>query len=137
MTAFLVIAALMVGAAVWVLVRPLLRTGPGVTPALATAIVLGLAVPVLAATLYHQFSNFSWMGGDLEAASGAAPSVPQMLARLEQRLAEHPDDVAGWTMLGRSDFVLKDYAKAVAAYERAYALTGGKDADIDASHSAL
>lgn len=133
MTDFLVIAALMIGAAVLVLVWPMVRVAEGSRPALLTAVVLGIVLPVSAAALYHRFSNFSWDGGDVELAAGAPPSVPQMLAKLEKHLAEHPDDVGGWTMLGRSNFVLKNYPASVSAYERAYTLTAGKDAEVDAS----
>ena len=133
MTVFLVIAALMIGAAVLVLVRPLLRVPAGARPALISAVVLGILVPVTTAALYHRFSNFSWEGGGAELAAGTPPSVPQMLAKLERHLVEHPDDVGGWTMLGRSNYVLKNYPASVAAYERAYALTAGKDAEVDAS----
>jgi len=133
MTTFLLLAALMVGVAVLVLVRPLLLPAVGSRPALVTAIVLGLGVPLAAAALYYQFSNFSWEDAELPAAQGGAPSVPQMLARLERRLKDHPDNLSDWMMLGRSNFVLKDYAKAVDAYEHAYRLTGGSNADVDAS----
>lgn len=130
---FLILAALMAGAAILVVARPLLRDHPDERPALATAVVFGLLLPLAAAGLYHRFSSYSWDPNPVAIAADGTPDVSQMLARLEGRLAEHPDDVAGWTMLGRSNLVLKNYPKAVAAFEKAYSLTGGRDAEVDAS----
>jgi cytochrome c-type biogenesis protein CcmH len=60
------------------------------------------------------------VGESSEAAAAAAadPSISQ----LEQRLAMQPEDVEGWTMLGRSYQALKRYTDASAAYERAVKL---------------
>jgi cytochrome c-type biogenesis protein CcmH len=130
---FLVLAALMAGAAILVVARPLLRDHLDERPALVTAVVFGLVLPLAAAGLYQRFSNYSWDPNPVAIGADGTPDVNQMLARLEGRLEEHPDDVAGWTMLGRSNLVLKNYPKAVAAFERAYQLTGGRDAEVDAS----
>jgi cytochrome c-type biogenesis protein CcmH len=48
--------------------------------------------------------------------------VFEMVARLEKRLADQPDDVAGWARLGRSYMVMQQADKARAAYARAHAL---------------
>ena len=45
-----------------------------------------------------------------------------MVARLEARLAQSPDDLQGWLMLGRSRAVLGDTPAAVEAFRRAQAL---------------
>ena len=45
-----------------------------------------------------------------------------MVAGLDQRLRDNPDDLSGWKMLGRTNFQLRDYAKAIQAYERAVQL---------------
>ena len=49
-------------------------------------------------------------------------SVEDMVAGLDQRLQENPDDLEGWMMLGRSYVQLQNYPKAVAAFERAVEL---------------
>ena len=50
------------------------------------------------------------------------PEVLKMVARLEQRLAQQPNDAPGWAMLGRSYAVLSRDEEAAVAFARAYAL---------------
>ncbi|HEX9646083.1 MAG TPA: c-type cytochrome biogenesis protein CcmI [Alphaproteobacteria bacterium] len=61
---------------------------------------------------------------DLEMAAGMSPdermaAIDSMVARLEGRLIEHPDDPDGWKRLGRAKRVLGDLAGARAAYGEA------------------
>jgi len=63
----------------------------------------------------------------LEAEAAAAQPSPQqqiaaMVGKLEERLKATPDDVEGWSMLGRSYNVLGRHAEAVAAFKRVAAL---------------
>jgi cytochrome c-type biogenesis protein CcmH len=130
---FLVLAALMTGAAVLWVARPLVaayaREGRSVlVPVIALAIVL----PLGGAALYHRLSTFSWNPED-SAAAQAPKSVEEMVAQLERRLLRSPEDVRGWSMLGRSYFVLGRYTKSVAAYEEAYKRTEGKNGEIAAN----
>jgi len=60
-------------------------------------------------------------GGGAEA-ERVPPMVFEMVARLEKRLAEQPDDATGWARLGRSYNVMQQPDKAMNAYARAYAL---------------
>lgn len=91
----------------------------------ALAATLGLA---LAAGLGY-WADGSWRTrGLIELAQhdpGAAERqmVDGMVARLEARLRETPDDAQGWAMLGRSYFMLQRYADAAKAYTRANALS--------------
>jgi cytochrome c-type biogenesis protein CcmH len=55
-------------------------------------------------------------------------AIRAMVAGLAQRLAEHPDDPAGWKRLGRSYLVLGQASDAVAAYRKA-ATEAPADAD--------
>jgi cytochrome c-type biogenesis protein CcmH len=52
----------------------------------------------------------------------AAENINQMVSKLEQRLAQTPDDSEGWKMLGRSFSYLQQYQKAANAYEQLYRL---------------
>jgi len=66
---------------------------------------------------------------ELESGSAAAvPNVDEMVAALEARLESEPDDIAGWTMLGRSYMTLNNFSGAVDAYERAVALESAENA---------
>ena len=65
------------------------------------------------------------------AAPGApAPDVGAMVARLEARLREHPDDARGWMMLGRSYRVLGRAADAARAYGEALRRVKEPSADL-------
>ena len=49
-------------------------------------------------------------------------SIDDMVAGLDQRLQENPNDLAGWKMLGRSYSELRQFDKAIHAFERAVEL---------------
>lgn len=57
-----------------------------------------------------------------KSAGSELASIEEMVAGLDQRLRDNPDDLAGWKMLGRTNFQLRDYANAIQAYERAVQL---------------
>ena len=52
----------------------------------------------------------------------AAENINQMVSKLEQRLAQTPEDSEGWKMLGRSFSYLQQYQKAANAYAQLYRL---------------
>ena len=52
----------------------------------------------------------------------AAPPVAEMVARLEQRTRERPDDLEGWLRLGRAYEMTSDVEGAAEAYRRAIEL---------------
>ena len=64
---------------------------------------------------------------------GQAPSVESMIARLEQRVAERPDDLEAWQRLGQAFELAGRYDDAVRARGKALALDDGSAAD----HAAL
>lgn len=59
------------------------------------------------------------------AATPGAPvgDVDSMIGQLEARLKQNPDDVAGWSLLGRSFMVTNRFAEAATAYDRATKLS--------------
>ena len=97
-------------------------------PRLAAALLV-FALPVIAGALYWlhqrevvQFAA-NYIPGEAGVAQGEAPpQVMAMVARLEERLQQQPNDAAGWAQLGRSYGVLNRREEALKAYERAYAL---------------
>ena len=108
----LALQILMVLAALAFIAFPLrLFKGRLVSTALPLAVFLG----ALSLGLYQRI-------GTPDAESHAAaelPGIDEMVASLDARLRENPDDLPGWKMLGRSYVELKDFPKAIEAYETA------------------
>lgn len=93
---------------------------------IAVMAVLGIVMPLSAVGLYvlGQHDTLAVLSNPpLQANPSVPPMVLQMVARLEQRLADQPDDPAGWTRLGRAYAVLGRPEAAEAAYARAYKLS--------------
>ncbi len=123
--AFVLIAGSLVAGAAVVLLIPLLRRREDARPAAAiTAVIVLFAMLLGGAGLYAAFSNYSWVD-----APSVADSPAAMTAKLAQKLAEHPDDLDGWLLLGRSYTVLQQYPLAIRAYQRADRLANGQNVD--------
>jgi cytochrome c-type biogenesis protein CcmH len=129
-TLFIAICALLTAAAVALLVWPLLRPAKaGAEPAPRSniaATVVGTAMPLAAFAIYFLASSWSWDPAR-HAETAAAGDMQQMVAQLQGRLANQPDDVEGWKLLGRSATVMGDYVLARDAFGRANEQTQGKD----------
>ena len=96
----------------WPLYRHERRLSPGLLAGVGTVLVVSAAV-------------YSVVGTPVPPET---PDIGEMMASLEARLAEHPDDLDGWKMLGRSFMHLENYPEAVRAFERAVALEGSGNA---------
>ena len=98
----------------------------GAASALPTIAGLLLGLPICAGLLYELLGTPAALAGAQVAAAAttqaAAPAAPtqvqKMVDSLAAKLAAHPDDPAGWAMLGRSYAVLGDFGKAAEAYGR-------------------
>jgi cytochrome c-type biogenesis protein CcmH len=123
---FIIFGGLMVLGALAVVLVPLFRSRPVRWPAI---VVTGLALPVLAIVFYGSWSNWSWQAPTAAQAPGSMPPIEIMLERLEAKLRANPTDVAGWILLGRSNFQLQRYDQAADAYQQAYTLTEGKNVE--------
>lgn len=109
--------------AVW----PLYRKSHRLTPLVATVIVFTVALSVI---IYDQVGSPGVPSGRSAGASAGGEDLPGMdevVTSLQKRLADNPEDIAGWKMLGRTQLTLRDYAGAAEAYEQAMALEEGKD----------
>ena len=87
--------------------------------------VLVLAIPASAAWLYSRIGTPAALLPRPPATADAeqgGPDLPELVAGLEQKLQENPDDVTGWRMLGRTSLAMNDFDKATAAFERAVEL---------------
>ena len=95
---------------------------------------------VVVAALAGGVALYGWLGrpelGDPQLVARmptpeAGPvSVEAMVARLEARLRERPEDARGWMMLGRSYRVLGRAAEAARAYGEALKRIDGPSADL-------
>jgi len=141
-TTFLIGCAVMIVAALALVLVPLLRNVPapakGEKPApraVPASVVFMVTLPLAASAFYGATSNFPWDNpGALTAGGGGhaqdGRSMDEVTAELQARLEKNPGDTEGWRMLGRSLLVSGRYDDAVAAYEKASALTGGKDSGV-------
>ncbi|WP_366554671.1 c-type cytochrome biogenesis protein CcmI [Aquibaculum sediminis] len=57
----------------------------------------------------------------------------EMVADLQRRLAENPDDVRGWQLLGRARAEMGDWEAAAEAYQEAVARGGAEQADLQSA----
>jgi cytochrome c-type biogenesis protein CcmH len=142
-TTFLILCAAMIVAALVLVLVPLLRAVPAETQgekpaprAVPAAVALMVALPFAATAFYAATSNFPWDNPAAVAPGGAGHaqeggSMQEVTAQLEARLQQNPGDVEGWRMLGRTYLVSGRPADAVAAYEKASALTGGRDPELE------
>lgn len=143
MSTFLIVCAVMVVAALVMLLVPLLREDKAVakgekpaTRAVPMAVALMIALPLAASAFYGLTSNYPWdnptaLGTGAEDHAQGAGSMEEVIAQLEARLARTPGDMEGWQMLGRSYLVTGRLQDAVKAYEKASAVSGGKDPEIE------
>lgn len=143
MTTFLILCAVMIVAALALILVPLLRNAPAAagqdktpTRAVPAAVVMMIALPLAASAFYGATSNFPWdnpaalaAGGGGHAQTGG--SMEEVTAQLEARMEKSPGDLEGWRMLGRTYLVSGRADDAVAAYEKASALGGGRDPAVE------
>ena len=105
------------------------------TMLLAAAIVVGWpliqhekrlslqSISAIVVVLALSAGMYATIGTPQEKSAGSElASIEEMVAGLDQRLRDNPDDLSGWKMLGRTNFQLRDYDKAIQAYERAVQL---------------
>ena len=103
------------------------RGKPASTAALTASCLL---IPVLAALIYLQSSNYEWAHAGLEAGGDVSPqTVEALIDPLRAKLEASPDDPSGWMLLGVSYVQVQRYSEAVQAFDRVLDLTAGRDMD--------
>jgi cytochrome c-type biogenesis protein CcmH len=89
-------------------------------------IAIAVTLPVAALGLYLHLGNPEGLSAIPHAASNLSSISPEqfgeMTAKLAARLQEKPDDVVGWTMLGRAYRATERHEEAAKAFARASAL---------------
>lgn len=130
---FIAAAIVLTGAAVALIVTPLLRRrmGGGHSPVAAT--ITAVALPAFAILFYIVVSNHDWTAPipAQSSAPAAAGSMTDVIAQLERRLAESPDDAAGWLLLGRSYVQLQRLPDARRAITKAMEIEPSNQAKLD------
>lgn len=85
--------------------------------------MLVLVVPASAAWLYSEIGTPAAIDPSLAQVdvpdNREMPSMPELIASLEQRLEEDPEDITGWRMLGRTHLAMSEFDKASDALARA------------------
>jgi cytochrome c-type biogenesis protein CcmH len=128
---FVGICALLLASAIGLLLWPLVgrrKSGDARPGAPAAAAVVAAALPVAAFVIYFAVSNWDW-NAPPQAPAMSARDIHQAVAQLQARLKEHPEEIEGWKLLGRSAVVLGDVPLAHTAFGEAYTRTQGQDAD--------
>ncbi len=105
-----------------------------------SAALIGLSIPAVAIALYYLLGA----PGSVESEPGSAPAqqasdvtpqqIDSMVAELEQKLKNNPDDVQGLGMLARSYHTQGRYREAANAYARLVKLVPG-NADVLADYA--
>jgi cytochrome c-type biogenesis protein CcmH len=124
MVNFWIIAAAFIVVALALVLVPLVKA-KGNRTALLSLVALAIAFPVGAILLYNTLSTQDWDAPETAAAAaavtqGSVPSVDDMVAQLEARLADGSGDFDDYMMLGRSYVTLQRFADAVSAYTEAW-----------------
>lgn len=88
-----------------------------------TALVIALLVVLLALPLigYRLYGTPEWPG-IVARSQTEERDVRGLVAEVEKRLADHPDDAQGWLLLGRTRIALGEPASGIMALERALAI---------------
>jgi cytochrome c-type biogenesis protein CcmH len=124
MIVFIVLAVVLAAMCVALIAVPLLKPVPTkAARASWTAIAVAGVLAIGSAGLYSAWSNWSWRK------SPGVASPEGMVERLVHRLNDHPDDLEGWLLLGRSYAQLEEYPLAVRAFDRADRVAGGRSAE--------
>ena len=91
-------------------------------PRWALPALISVAMPLAAVSLYLQTGAPQALEPPASPQQFSPEDIEAMVERLAARMKETPQDVRGWTMLGRSYLMLGRYLESVQAYERALAL---------------
>ena len=126
-------ALLSLSVVIW-LTRPFWRRDTERRPPSATTVAMAVLIPALAIGAY--LAQGSWRVQQTVEQAAAQPEQAQammiqgMVARLAAKLKENPDDLEGWSRLGRSYSVLGRYTESAEAYAKANTLAKNSNVEL-------
>lgn len=96
---------------------------------LGLPVAIGVLLPVAALGLYLHLGNLQGLSATPHPAQNLSSITPEQFEQLTRKLARHledkPDDVVGWTMLGRAYRATGRHEDAARAFGKAVALKPG------------
>lgn len=92
--------------------------------ALGVGIVIALAVPVVSMMLYSRWTTWDWSTGGSVMGEEGMHEMDEAIATLQRRLAQQPDDLESWMLLGRSYMSMRRFGDAAQAFRQAAAVDG-------------
>ena len=103
------------------------------SPALWTAVILAVALPVSAVGLYMGVGEPAALNPvALKSEDAASPlELAKMADALAQKLEEKPENLQGWVMLARTYRTLEQFDAAIKAYDRGLKLTADDDLRLE------
>jgi len=117
------------------------ETAKNIQSSKLVATIIAATVPLLAVTMYLTRGNMDDMdfsgpgagadsGMNMISKNGTPPTIDEMIATLEEKLAKKPNNPQGWFMLARSYMSLKQYDKSIPAWEKLLDLIGQEEPDV-------
>jgi cytochrome c-type biogenesis protein CcmH len=109
---------------------------PELDAAPARGLLAGVALALIAFTAIWYFAAGSWRTQDLielarvDPEAARATSLNESIARLRERVADHPDEFESWAWLARSYRTRGSHKDAAAAFAKANELRGHQDPDL-------
>ena len=102
------------------------------------SLILVIVVPLGSIAMYREITTYQEVPSRsdtvqhaMEQAAGEKlPPIDQMVEGLAAKLREDPNNVEGWSMLGRTYVILQRFDDAARSYSRAYDLAGDTDAAL-------
>lgn len=119
---FYAIVAAMLAVALALVLLPMIRRAREAgrpRQVFALALAIALALPIAAVGLYFAVGTPVALNG---VPKQAPMNIDQALAELKQHLAEKPDDVQGWMLLGQTYGAMQKQAEARDAYDKVLSL---------------
>ncbi|MEJ2515033.1 MAG: hypothetical protein P8080_05715 [Gammaproteobacteria bacterium] len=118
--------------------RGWLKQGEGRSGAtLGLGVVMAFVIPVTALVLYSQWTTWDWSGETGRAAARQAEQTHDMEEAVEAlvaRLQREPQDVEGWSMLGRTYMSMRRFEDAAGAFRQGLDAASGEPIELLADY---